>query len=81
MQAVQLHRGIFESYARPRPTCPSCRRELSATERLASYNGVDVCAGCKAIQQVGDFSELFDAIFTSLAREIERLKNAIQERV
>lgn len=80
MPAVQPTAEIsspVETYSHP-TTCPSCNRRYDENERRSSYNGVEVCAGCKALQQVGDFGGLFQEIFTSLSREIEALK---QERI
>lgn len=65
--------------------CPSCNRQYGVTERRSGYNGVECCAGCKAVQQVADFGGLLQELFTSLSQEIEGLKSTIadlsQERV
>lgn len=47
--------------------CLSCRRRFEKNERRSSYKGVEVCGGCKALQEVGDLAERFTTLNSTVS--------------
>lgn len=61
------HRGIFEVYIPAVDRCLSCRRPYAENERRSSYEGVEVCGGCAAKQEVADLGEKFSTLKSTVS--------------